>query len=419
MAWKAYEFIHTNRASVWAAIQAFLVEVGWELHDNISATVKVYKSNGESGTEPYGYIWIDAGTSNYIEFRAYQYWNETAHTGVRPMYAYNNASYSRISYFADASSLYKKCLFCGDKSFVTLVTYADYNGIGQIGQGVSFGHVQYRFDTTLVNVDGTAGTAGTLSVATTSGLGAGRYAQILGTDGNCDLIQIHSVVDAKTVKVVALPRNYGTGSVVGFPASVFGIVGVGNPSGVRFYQPAFYGDSGTTVSGNYVGIGGLSSPAMTTYVSHFNKKWHLTPQFVATDSATQPGITLGMLHENYRFVASYTGYDCFVEMNNGGFPVSGTVSAIGAANELIDERQSWATNENAGKFVLIISGSAIGDLRKIISNTGTVLTLQSDWTTVPDLTADYKIVDIAWRAMPAYIVSTYNLVKITDTKVPS
>jgi len=417
MAWKAYEFDHTDRASIFAALQALMIEVGWELHDAIDADTAVYKSNGESGNEPYGYIHIDAGTSTYIEFTAYQYWNSDTHVGTRKMWAYNTQTNSRITATYIGGTNVSTIMF-GDKDMVGVYTNSNSTSAGANGSGVCFGHLQGRFDNVLVDADGTAGTAGTLSVATTSGLGVGKYVQIVGGTSGCDLLQITELTSANTIKVAALPHNYGTGAKIGSPASTFGIVAVGSTLSSRWHQTSFYGDAGTTVGSAYITIAQLSSPTLYAYQSHFSKKYQLVPYIIATDSASSPGIMLGYVYRNMMYATYSYGYDCFLENDDGGFPISGTVSEI-ASETLTDSRQSWGVNEHAGRFVIIVSGTGIGQVRKITSNTATALTLQSSWTTNPDLSSDYKICDTVWRCLPAVSFGSATSVKLTDTVAPS
>lgn len=417
MSWVAYEFDHTDRASIFSAIKLLLVAAGWELHDAIDADTEVYKSNGESGNEPYGYIWIDAGTSTYIEFAAYQYWDSATHVGTRKMWAYNTQANSRITATYIGTS-YAKTIIFGDKDIFGICTYQNNTGAAAAGQGIVFGHLQSRFDNTLVNADGTAGTAGTLSVATTAGLGVGKYIQIVGGTSGCDLLQITELTNATTIKVTSLPRNYGTGAIIGSPASTFGIVGMGATVSTRWFQTSFYGDAGTTVGSAYVNITQVSSPVLYQNPSHFSKKFELTPFIIATDSASSPGIMLGLIHRNILYGTYTYGYECFVENTGGGFPISGTVSSIGSGT-LTDSRQSWGVDEHAGRFVIIVSGTGIGQVKKIISNTATVLTLQSNWSTNPDLSSDYKICDTIWRGLPTLFLGSATMVKLTDTKVPS
>ena len=80
---------------------------------------------------------------------------------------------------------------------------------------------------------------------------------------------------------------------------------------------------------------------------------------------------------------------------------SGTASA-GSASTLTDGSKSWVANAYAGMVLKITGGTGSGQVRNIISNTGTVLTISSDtdldFDTTPDNTSTYAIVDGFSRA---------------------
>lgn len=69
---------------------------------------------------------------------------------------------------------------------------------------------------------------------------------------------------------------------------------------------------------------------------------------------------------------------------------SGTATA-GASTTLTNSGKSWATNQWANYQIRITGGTGIGQIRTIASNTGTVITVSSAWTTNPDATSTYAI----------------------------
>ena len=71
---------------------------------------------------------------------------------------------------------------------------------------------------------------------------------------------------------------------------------------------------------------------------------------------------------------------------------TGTATAGGSLT-LTDTAKAWTTNAQANRAVVISSGTGAGQHRNIASNTATVLTVDSAWTTNPDATSVYKIVD--------------------------
>jgi uncharacterized repeat protein (TIGR01451 family) len=63
-----------------------------------------------------------------------------------------------------------------------------------------------------------------------------------------------------------------------------------------------------------------------------------------------------------------------------------------APNSLLDESQSWLFNEwKENYLVRIISGTGMGQERRIDGNSSTRLTLKSDWDTIPDETSEYEL----------------------------
>lgn len=76
--------------------------------------------------------------------------------------------------------------------------------------------------------------------------------------------------------------------------------------------------------------------------------------------------------------------------NFGEIFASGTATA-GAASTLTNGVKTWTTNQWTNYMVRITGGTGIGQTRVIASNTGTVLTVSSAWTTIPDITSTYEI----------------------------
>lgn len=67
----------------------------------------------------------------------------------------------------------------------------------------------------------------------------------------------------------------------------------------------------------------------------------------------------------------------------------------GGATTLTDSGATWVTNLFATGRVYIHQGTGIGQIRTISSNTGTILTVSSAWTTNPDATSKYVVCGVA------------------------
>ena len=69
---------------------------------------------------------------------------------------------------------------------------------------------------------------------------------------------------------------------------------------------------------------------------------------------------------------------------------TGTATA-GAASTITNSGKNWAVNQWANYQVRIISGTGAGQIRTIASNTSTVITVGTAWSTTPDTTSVYTI----------------------------
>lgn len=63
----------------------------------------------------------------------------------------------------------------------------------------------------------------------------------------------------------------------------------------------------------------------------------------------------------------------------------------GSANTIVNSAKTWTTNQWSNSQVRIVSGTGAGQIRSISSNTGTTITVATNWTTNPDATSVYSI----------------------------
>lgn len=66
-------------------------------------------------------------------------------------------------------------------------------------------------------------------------------------------------------------------------------------------------------------------------------------------------------------------------------------ATTGGTSTLTNSAKNWTVNQWANYQVRIVSGTGAGQIRSIASNTATVLTVGTDWTTQPDATSVYSI----------------------------
>jgi len=65
--------------------------------------------------------------------------------------------------------------------------------------------------------------------------------------------------------------------------------------------------------------------------------------------------------------------------------------SAGTINSLTDNAASFTNNALTNLLVAIVDGRGIGQLRRITANTATVLTVDTDWTAVPDSSSVYTV----------------------------
>jgi RHS repeat-associated protein len=73
---------------------------------------------------------------------------------------------------------------------------------------------------------------------------------------------------------------------------------------------------------------------------------------------------------------------------------SGTSDGNSSGNTLSDGSKTWTANQWVNQTAYITTGRGAGQSRTISSNTATVLTVSPNWTTVPDATSTYAILQV-------------------------
>lgn len=136
-------------------------------------------------------------------------------------------------------------------------------------------------------------------------------------------------------------------------------------------QDAIYVHNGTDSMGKYDGTT-LSSPSVGVTGCKFGIFY--AGRHCAAGKSTTP---------SRLYLSSTKSADNFVGK-------TGTATA-GAASTITDTGQAWTTNEYAGLTIKITAGTGAGQERTIASNTATVITVSTAWTTNPDTTSTYSI----------------------------
>jgi len=370
-----------NRAAALTEIWVRMAAMGWTLHDDMSgSSYQVWKSNGENADRIYEYIQIEYVTANTIKFIAFGYWNASTHAGT------NGTGLSTQSVTTSESGFY--LWIYGNKSLVkveTKITATYYRTL--------FGHLPTIYWNTPVSdltQNATSGSSVTLHVTSTTGFVAGSYYQIFGATGEGrDKVQVSSITNPTDMVIASLPRNYNTGSYIGTCPSSFG-VGDGN----TFYNTCTWLTAGT----------GTAAGSCTRYVP-VNVAYEVPDVRTAKD-LIYPMIYQCIYASNYGMIgycdsylfaaydASYSSEDTY-GVTQQDFGTAGS----GGNNTLTDLNKSWSTDQWINKAVIITFGTGIGQIRKISSNTGTILTVSVNWSTNPSSDSQYAICDEAYRVL--------------------
>jgi hypothetical protein len=212
MAYHSTSGLANNSADFLVKLKDYLVgTVGWTLRDDRSADTEpsyVLYSNGESGSEDIYLRFQNDSTADRIAVKAYLYWNDTTHVGVKEAF---NTSNTYIKTTDAASFLY---WIYADRDHAFIVTklvatyYAHYCGLPK------------RFWSGAVAISQTAVAAGsvvTIQVNDASIFKLGGY-YVIKDNANIERVQITAidiVSTPNTITVVNLVNAYASGAKIG------------------------------------------------------------------------------------------------------------------------------------------------------------------------------------------------------------
>ena len=373
-----------NRAAALAEIWSQLAAMGWTLHDDQDgSSYRVYKSNHEDGDRLYQYVKVQWTTANTIGFICYYAWDATAHTGTG---AAQSASAVNITTAETGFYLW----IWGDKNLVFVMSK-----VSTTYYRMGWGHLPKRYYTTetALAADATAGAAVSITVADTSGFTAGNYYQIIGANAEGrDRVQVSSITDGTHMVIATLPRNYGTGAVIGVCPLAFGIF---LANFTYFYLTCPVNAAGTANTGGAATFRGVIDATSTLPDVRIGEYVFNGQVFAETTT-------------NYKNITGYCDA-YFFDIGSSGINTedifgvtqsdSGTSTGSNTSTTLNDTGKSWTVNAFAGKVAVLDGGlaGAVGQIRKIASNTATELTVDPAWDVTPDDTSTYRVFDEAYR----------------------
>ncbi|MEK7705243.1 MAG: Ig-like domain-containing protein [Myxococcota bacterium] len=229
---------------------------------------------------------------------------------------------------------------------------------------------------TLVHASWTTfGYAG-LTVGITAGTGAGQVRTITGS----------------TATTLTVSPNWTT---TPDGTSVFAVQGVMSPTTIATGGYATAGTaSALTDSTKIAAVSGTATTDGNSWLEDSTRAW-------ATNAFTNFNVTIiaGAGAGQTRTISSNTSVRLNVSANWTTNLNTSSIYAVwlsrtatsGTASTLTDSTRAWQVDSLAGLNVLITGGTGAGQSRPIASNTATVLTVASNWTTPPDATSVYSI----------------------------
>ncbi len=351
---------------------------------------RVFKSVGETGKEPPGYLWMQNNRpNNGFFFRAYQYWDAEAHTGTRRAYQYSsNENYSLVNSFSTSYI----CFLAGSLDNFSLTSNMMMTSGHSYGDCVSVGRLTTRWHAELTNTTDAIADGDNVSipVVDSAGFKLGQEIQIVGVSEGCDKLVINGIPDSTHILVANVPRDYASGAWLGLPASTFGLF---TPVAGNFYPCCYFTDAGLTVSTS--GYGGAQTLfGNYTWATSQDKRYMASPAYFGINGLSN----IGTLGEDILYCYLDTVSDVAIRNEDDSTPMTSTVTAGGNLT-LTDDTKDWAANSLIGKYIVLTGNAGIGQVRKITGNSATELEIGLAWFTNPDNQTSYKICDQVYRGL--------------------
>ena len=370
----------------------------WNAATLTGGTPIVLKSNGEKGNRPYGYVAFDPeySSDNFFFVKVCLYWDEVTHVGSCFAYYGGSAFYT----FSPAEFF----TVCGSKDLVVL--HGLLAGTSSSGRRI-LGHFPAREDfMTRTTASIVAGRRVSVAVQSAIGLASGMAVSIVGLSEGRDKLLISSVTDDTHIVIENLPRDYSAGAYIGTPAMIFGHNSgsnnydwfeVAHPDHVGLAEPA---STPARVVGTFA-----HQELVHVDPDDFTGRYKLFPIHAGGDSSYPSTMAL-QADGNFGVIEGCNQGDILFINKDRSIPEAGTISSS-TPTTLTDLTKNWVVNSLVGKNICIVNGPFSTVVRKIISNTATVITVDCDWklTQLPvpsDYPApgwSYRIADWTWRVL--------------------
>jgi len=388
----------TTKELTSSQIMIQLEAMGWTLHSDQSALFyKVYKSNGESGTGQYLYVKVTWSATN-VCVDVCGFWGATSTT----------APIAGVTAGIVPNSI---LWMYGNKDFMIIMQETT----GTIALACAFYRVT-SLPASAVNTITTggilAGLAVTIPLTSIAGFIAGAKYQIYdGTTGYRQSFTCSSVAATSIVADSISTVGYPAGSVVGthpFPVVIApnSITPIYTLNGHRStYNLA------VTSGGSIIATDPNNSPLYLAnslpYLGTLTKRGVYPMTCVEVVYGPTTYNFLGTIEDGNGYIymvpvinnVTY-GNDTYTaavfDAIYMGQLLIGTSSGGNSVSTLADTSKTWITDQWINKVLITTSGTEVGQIRKIVSNTATVLTVSPNFTTIPDV-CNYAIAERGYR----------------------
>jgi hypothetical protein len=375
---------YSTIADYWTDVQTFMTSAGWTLHDDVDADNKVYKTNGSLGNYPYVYLKLTK-SADRVTMMFYLYWNEVTHVGS--VYASYHNSYNYCLYNSD----YKMGLI-GNDDVVAIINYS--STIASTGCIAGFFDKLFYSEITTTSGSVSTGTYVDLPVVSTAGFVVGQNIQIVGVDyEGRDQLTISDVQESSYITVENLPRNYASGAFVGVTPCPAGSTTYTVKKNLMLlcYRSAV--GTANNLTSHYAI---LSPPISYTYIDpdQASGLYGLTP-LCGLGYNSDHVVGWMDLDGLCKYSPAVVQDDVFAVIEGTNQPEQGAVTS-GTSTTLYDAGKSWGVNAHADRNVVVVDGNAIGQSRKILSNTADTLTVVA-WDINPSVSSIYRLCDKVYR----------------------
>lgn len=390
----------TTLALTAAEIVTQLTAMGWELYDDVPASsYKILRSNGEAGTGPNLYCKIDWSGTTYLVLTGMCAWNNSTHSTTA------QTSPVHLSLVAN-----KNLWLYGNKDWFFLMQEAG----GTVSANCMLGRVMsLPADAVNTTTTGpiTAGSSVIIPVASAAGFLTGARYQIFDPVSGYRQTFTCTGIGSNTITADSIATvGYASSSIVGtHPFAA--IVSPGLPTLYCFnahrhtYNAGVASNSSnidiieTSDARTYRGLGlaylGLPQkrrfypPILTEYASSPSTYRHLgTMDDGSGNFYVCPPFNSTTYGDSFTAASLDTVYMGQID--------TGTTTGSNTVTTMNDTSKSWSADEHVGKVLVMTGGTEGGQIRKIISNSATTLTVSPDFAVIP-VSGTYAIADRAYR----------------------